>query len=120
MVIKLTYFEDFGVLGNKKKVILIDSRLFCNVSATPTNRASGAFRDGSSCATSGASILRIKLTYFEDFGVLEDENNVILIDFHLFCNVSATPTNRASGAFRDGSSCATSGASVLLIKLTYF
>ena len=50
----------------KKKVSLIDFRLFCTVSATPTNRASGAFRDGSSCATSGASILLIKLTYFED------------------------------------------------------
>ena len=56
-----------------KNVILIDFRLFCSVLVTPTTRASGALRDGSSCATSGASILRIKLTYFEDFGVLEHE-----------------------------------------------
>ena len=59
-----TYFEDFDVLGGEKSVILIDFRLFCNVLATPTNRASGALRDGSSYATSGASILFIKLTYF--------------------------------------------------------
>ena len=77
--------------------------MFCGVLATPTNRASGALRDGSSCATSGVSILLIKLAYFEDFCVLEGETSVILIDFRLFCNVLATPTNRVSGAFRDGS-----------------
>ena len=101
-------------------IILIDFRLFCNLSATPTNRASGAFRDGSSCANSGGSILLIKLTYFEDFDVLGCEKSVILIDFRLFCSLSATPTNHASGAFRDGSSCANSGGSILVIKLTYF
>ena len=102
LIIKQTYFEDFGVLGCDKNVILLDFCVFCNVLATPTNRASGALRDGSSCATSGASILFIKLKYFEDFGVLGNETSVILIDFRLFCNVLATPTNRASGAFRDG------------------
>ena len=107
-------------MGDEKSVILIDFILFCNALATPTNDALGAFRDGSSCATSGASILIIKLTYFEDFCVLGDDKSFILIDFSLFCNVSAMPTNRGSGALHDGSSCATSGASILCIKLTYF
>ena len=107
-------------MGCEKNVVLIDFRLFCSVLSTPTNRALGALRDGSSCATSGASILRIKLTYFEDVGVLGGEKNVILIDFNVFCNVLGTPTNRALGALHDGSSCATSGASILNIKLTYF
>ena len=88
--------------------------------ATPTNRALGALRDGSSCATSGASILFIKLTYFKDFGVLGDDKSDNFSDFHVFCIVLATPTNRASGALRDSSSCATSGASILFIKQTYF
>ena len=70
MLIKLTYFEDFGLSGCKTSVICIDFRLFCSLSATPTNHASGAFRDGSSCANSGGSILFIKLTYFKAFGVL--------------------------------------------------
>ena len=117
---KLTYFADFGVLEGETNVILIDFRLFCNVSAKPTNGASGTFRDGSSCATSGASILFMKLTYYQNFGVLGGEKSVILIDFRLFCKVLTTPTNRASGALRDGSSCAISGASILRIKLTYF
>ena len=56
-----------------KIVIFIDFHVFCSVSATPTNRASGAFRDGSSCATSGASLLFIKLTYLADFDVLGGE-----------------------------------------------
>ena len=60
----------------------------------------------------------IKLIYFEDSGILEREQIVILIAFRLFCNVWATPTNRASEAFRDGSSCANSGGSNLHIKLT--
>ena len=56
----------------------------------------------------------IKLTYFQDFGILVFEKSVILIDFNLFCNLSATPTNHASGAFKDGSGCANSGGSILL------
>ena len=100
-------------------MVLVDFLLFRNLSATPTNRASGAFGGGSSCANSDGSISIIKVTYFEDFGVLGCEYIVILIDFILFCNRWATPTNRASGAFRDGPSCANSGASILLIKLTY-
>ena len=32
-MIKLTYFEDFGILGCEKNIILIDFRLFCNLSA---------------------------------------------------------------------------------------
>ena len=76
-------------------VILIDFCLFCNHSATPTNRASGAFRDGSRCANSGGSILCIKLTYFKDFGILGYEKSIILNDFRLFCSLSATPTNHA-------------------------
>ena len=46
-----------------------------------------AFRDGSSCANSGRSNLLIKLTYFENFGVLGCVEVVILTDFHAFCNV---------------------------------
>ena len=86
----------------------------------PTNHASGAFGDGSSCANSGGSILLIKLAYFEAFDFLGCGKSVILIDFRLFCNLSETPTNHASGAFRDGSSCANSGGSILIIKLPYF
>ena len=35
------------------------------------NMEGAAFRDGSSCANSGGSNLFIKLTYFEDFGLLD-------------------------------------------------
>ena len=64
------YFGDFGLLGCEHNVILIDFCLFWNLSVAPTNHASGAFRDGSSCANSGGSILIIKLAYFVDFGIL--------------------------------------------------
>ena len=42
MLIKLTYFEDLCLLGCEKSDILIDFRLFCCLSATPTNRAGRA------------------------------------------------------------------------------
>jgi len=43
---------------------------FTSVSATPINRASGAFRDRSSWANSGDSNLLIILDDFEDFRVV--------------------------------------------------
>ena len=63
------YFGDFDVFGGFEMVILDDFHLFCCVCATPSNRASEAFRDESSCANSGGSHLLIMLAYFEDLDV---------------------------------------------------
>ena len=45
---------------------------------------------------------------------------VILIDFHWFCMVLVTPTNRASEAFRGGPNQVNSGDSHLMKILVYF
>ena len=60
------------------------------------NRASGTFRDGSNRANSGGSNLLEILIGFQDVGVLEGLEMVILVDFNWFCNVWATQTNRAA------------------------
>ena len=65
-------------------VIVDDFHLFCTVWATPTNHASEAIRDGSSCANSSGSNLFMKLTYFEDVDVFGCVIIVIVVDFHLF------------------------------------
>jgi hypothetical protein len=98
LLIKLTYFEDFGVLGCVEVVILIDFHAFCSVWATPTNRASEAFRGGPNRVNSGDSHLMKILVYFEYFNVFGGLYMVMLVDFHLFCSVWATPTNRAEDA----------------------
>ena len=52
--------------------------------ATPINRISGAFRDGSTCANSDGSNLVIILYDFEDFGVVGGLEMVSLVEFHVF------------------------------------
>lgn len=54
---------------------------------TQMNRASGTFRDGSNRANSGGSNLLEILIGFQDVGVLEGLEMVILVDFNWFCNV---------------------------------
>ena len=65
-------------------VMLSDFHVFCKVGATPTNRASEAFRAGSSCANSGDSNLLIMLAYVEDLGVHERIQMLMFVDFYWF------------------------------------
>ena len=62
-----SFFVFLGVSKWSFRMIFIG---FTNVSATPINRASGAFRDRSSWANSGDSNLLIILVDFKDFRVL--------------------------------------------------
>ena len=67
----LVYFQYFTVFGGPEMLILSDCNAFCSVWATPTNRASEAFRAGSRCANSGGSNLLIMLACVEDLDLPE-------------------------------------------------
>ena len=64
------------------------------------------------------SLDRVQFSSF--FVFLEVSKLSFRVIFMGFTTVSATPTHRASGAFRDGSSWANSGDSNLLIILDDF
>ena len=55
-----------------------------DVSATPINRASGAFQDTSSWANPGGAHLLITLVDFKDSGVVGRLGMLCLLDFHVF------------------------------------